>query len=528
MPELPPSYRVVPDAEFADRLERLLVRRLTAAAVRVDGRAADDTASNGLDPTLLARRPARRRLGTIATLGAAAAATVLVLTVTAMVRFRDESEPVGPPPTTPATPITTQQEPPTTAAPPSTTAAPPSTTAAPPSTVAVAPVAPTSPFDGTWALEGSSLAVEITRSGDGFDVVVRDDRSAVCSGAASLMTATGQIDDEGFLEIGQPLLTCDDGSQPTGVDDFTNQARQGLFFVYDPEDHILHDSNGNGDYQRLDSSTPPPLPPTPVWPQSSVEEARQAQALADAGDLAYTWQVDPRLISQVPEGSSDMELLQYLRNPGAEVVNRFLREELGWEEFVLGTESDPIGYDLLGLQYLRCAPGETNPLYPDAPCAPTIDDLTYEAVWLDLSQPDRQGIDGIWAVSGWTSTQFAQTDPRVREADATTKLEGYLQARVDGEGAETHGVEIDFLFPEPDDDPLLYASSTGAPYERFELELAAGPSWPRGDMAYTIRLFADGGTTVVEQTVDVWHPDGRTQYHIWGDATIETAARSNP
>jgi hypothetical protein len=521
MPELPPSYRVVPDAEFADRLERLLVRRLTASAVRVDGSAADDTASNEVEPTPLAHRPARRRLGTIVTLGAAAAATVLILSLTALVRFRDEPEPGGPPPTTPATPMTTQR-------PSSTTVAPPSTTVAPSSTVALAPVVPTSPFEGRWVLDGSSMAVEIARSSDGFDVVVRDDRSAVCSGTASLMTATGQIDEEGFLEVGQPVLTCDDGAQPTGVDDFTEQARQGLFFVYDPADNILHDSNGNGDYQRLDSTTPPSLPPTPLWPQSSVVEARQAQALADAGDPAYTWQVDPRLISQVPEGLTDMELLQYLRNPGAEVVNRFLRDELGWEEFVLGAESDPIGYHLLGLQYLRCAPGETNPLYPDAPCAPTIDDLTYEAVRLDLSQPDRQGIDGIWAVSGWTTTPFAQTEPRVREANATAKLEGYLQARVDGEGAETHGVEIEFLFPAADDDPLLYTTSTGAPYERFGLELAAGPSWPRGDLSYTIRLFADGGATVVEQTVDVWYADGSYQYHIWGHSTIETGPRSDP
>ena len=519
MPEPPSASRVVPDAEFADRLERLLVQRLTASAVPDDGWTGDDRWSIGLDPPLLARRPARRRLGANVALVAAAAATVLVLTVTALVRFRDEPAPVELPPATPASPTNTQEAP-------SPTAAPPSTTLAPPSTVAPAPVAPTSPFEGTWVLDGSSLAVEITRAGDGFDVVVRDDRSAVCSSAASLMTATGQIDEEGFLAIEQPLLTCDDGSQPTGVDDFTSQARQGLFFVYDPEDDILHDSNGNGDYQPLDAAMPEPLPPTPLWPQSSVEEARQAQALADAGDPAYAWQVDPRLISQVTAGLTDVELLGYLTNPGAEVANRFLREELGWEEFVLGRDSEPIGYELRGLQYLRCAPGETNPLYPDAPCAPTIDDLTYEAVLLDLSQPDRQGLDGIWAVSGWTATQFAQTDPGVLEADATAKLEGYLQARIDGEGAETHGVEIEFVFPEPDDNPLLYASSTGAPYERFELELAAEPSWPRANMAYTIRLFADGGTTVVEQTVDVWYSDGRSHYTVRGDSTVETGPRS--
>ena len=31
----------------------------------------------------------------------------------------------------------------------------------------------------------------------------------------------------------------------------------------------------------------------PVWPQTSLEEVRQAQELADAGDPRYTWQVSP-------------------------------------------------------------------------------------------------------------------------------------------------------------------------------------------------------------------------------------------
>ena len=88
MPEPPSASRVVPDAEFADRLERLLVQRLTASAVPDDGWTGDDRWSIGLDPPLLARRPARR-LGANVALVAAAAATVLVLTVTALVRFRD-------------------------------------------------------------------------------------------------------------------------------------------------------------------------------------------------------------------------------------------------------------------------------------------------------------------------------------------------------------------------------------------------------------------------------------------------------
>ena len=140
--------------------------------------------------------------------------------------------------------------------------------------------------------------------------------------------------------------------------------------------------------------------------------------------------------------------------------------------------------------YLRCAPGETNPLYPtawngdqEAPgghrCAPTIDELRYEAVRLDLSQPGRQGVDGIWVVSRSATTQFAQADPSVVEDEATARLERWLQARIDGEGAEGY-VEAFYLFGGPDDVPLLYATTTGAPYERYEIERVSEASWPYG------------------------------------------------
>ena len=37
-----------------------------------------------------------------------------------------------------------------------------------------------------------------------------------------------------------------------------------------------------------------------MWPQSTLEEVRAAQELADAGDPAYTWQVDPQLVEDDP------------------------------------------------------------------------------------------------------------------------------------------------------------------------------------------------------------------------------------
>ena len=261
-----------------------------------------------------------------------------------------------------------------------------------------------------------------------------------------------------------------------------------------------------GDPALTPTVTPMPTPDTrsssPIsggmWPQSSFDEVQRAQELADAGDPDYTWQVAPSLILY-EEGAAE---------PGdVELVNRFLREVLGWESFLYAPflESDING--VIGahtdLRYLRCAPGRTNPLYPPGPepetgelCAPTLDDLRYETVSLDLAQLDRQGRDGIWVVNQWRLTPFAQADPAVVEAQATERLEEFLAARIAGTGAEGRVR----LFREVDI-PLLYATTSGAPYERYEIERVEGPRWPDGLMTFSARLFADGDATVVEQKI---------------------------
>jgi hypothetical protein len=233
-----------------------------------------------------------------------------------------------------------------------------------------------------------------------------------------------------------------------------------------------------------------------MWPQSTLEEVRAAQELADAGDPAYTWQVD----SQLVEDDSWVE-----ERHQVELVDRFLREVLGWEAYMLHSSQGMAARGgLYEERYLRCAPGRTNPLYPPGPepewgelCAPTLDDLRYESVSLDLAQLDRQGPDGIWVVKRWRPTApFAQADPVAVEAQATQRLEEFLAARIAGNGAEGHvQVHRDV------DVPLLYASTSGAPYERYEIERIDGPRWPDGSMTFSSRLFADGDATVVEQHI---------------------------
>jgi hypothetical protein len=260
-------------------------------------------------------------------------------------------------------------------------------------------------------------------------------------------------------------------------------------------------------------------PPTSggMWPQSTLEEVRAAQELADAGDPAYTWQIDPQLV----EDDSWIE-----ERHQVELVDRFLREVLGWEAYMLNPQEGMARsgvYDVFYDQrYLRCAPGRTNPLYPPGPepdwgemCAPTLDDLRYESVSLDLAQLDRQDRDGIWVVNRWRLTEpFAQADPVRVEARATERLEEFLAARLAGEGAEGH-VQV-----EPDIDvPLLYATSSGAPYERYAIERVDGPRWPYGGVTFSARLFADGGATVVEQEIS-W--DRLRSGGLWLDANATT------
>jgi hypothetical protein len=260
-----------------------------------------------------------------------------------------------------------------------------------------------------------------------------------------------------------------------------------------------------------------------MWPQSTLDEVRAAQEFADAGDPAYTWQIGTQLTEDDPWAHVD-EL---------ELVDRFIREVLGWEAYLFnGWEGGDFNASIGGTdgwvdgaltdqRFLRCAPGRTNPLYPpradsERPgdsCAPTLDDLRYESVSLDLAQLARQGLDGIWVVNRWRLTApFAQADPVAVEAQATERLEEFLTARIAGTGAEGR-VQVDA----DTGVPLLYATTSGAPYERYEIERVDAPHWPDAHMTFSARLFADGDATVVEQEIR-WDQGGG----LWLDSHSTT------
>ncbi len=376
------------------------------------------------------------------------------------------------------------------------------------------------PFVGTWLstdTDGSSQTMEVVGSGgDDYEVVVRDDFATTCSGATSTMTGSGRLETDERLVIAQPELTCDDGTTPS-IGPPPQAELANYILELDTSTDEFVDRFGVV-WRRADSNDEPKAPSSVtvpasesetsggMWPQSTLEEVRAAQELADAGDADFTWQVEPELVSMEYEEPGQVEL-----------VDRFLREVLGWEAYRFhpteaGRARNGEYVDLDGQRYLRCAPGLTNPMYPPGPepetddetlarlrrgdlCAPTIDDLTYETVSLDLTQPADRGRDGIWVVNEWVPTApFAQADPAVVEAQGRERLEEFLAARVAGDGAEGRVQGYDGT-----DVPLLYASTSAASYERYEIGNVGRPRWPDASMTFSARLFTDGDTTVVEQ-----------------------------
>ncbi len=379
--------------------------------------------------------------------------------------------------------------------------------------------------------------------GDSLDVLVVDTIASVCDLAPSTMTGAGHVEDGIRLVIPTPDYTCDDASEPhllNGDPTPLNEVLKNLTYTLDPASgNLVFGATEVWERQPDPASSPTPAPttspdassepsaepttPGQMWPQTTLEEVRAAQEGADAGDPDYTWQVDSALVGDASPW-------------GSQVLDRFIREGLGWEEFRHGdglTYGDQGSY-YTELVFLRCAAGEANPLYPDDPnggdCAPTIDDTHYETVMLTLEQPVRRDPSGIWVVTEWhvlepseprfvfghlypdfTQGQVEQIVPPT-EAEATELLESFLGTRVSGDGAEQ------YLHTHPGEDPiseaelvpmLLYATTGGVPYERHEIEQTQGPQWPSGWREYKTSLFATDGTLVEQSFAVIRKEDGQ-------------------
>src|ERR671919_848241 len=109
------------------------------------------------------------------------------------------------------------------------------------------PAAQLSRFVGTWVstdLDGSTQTMVVRAAGEGaLEIEVRDDSARVCSGAPSTITGTGRVDGATVLVIPSPVLTCDDGSEPTVESGPPlGELLRNLTFVHDREADTLTDN----------------------------------------------------------------------------------------------------------------------------------------------------------------------------------------------------------------------------------------------------------------------------------------------
>ena len=376
------------------------------------------------------------------------------------------------------------------------------------------PAAEPGQFTGEWLTEqgdGMTYTMTIEIVGDGSaQMNMEHDVASVCSGAPFQVTGAGTVQADNKLVFGSPTLTCKDGSEPEDSSGLPLEERYlNLTFTYDPQSDTLTDSLG------LLWTRGIPNTPGINWPQTNVEEVQEAQRLADAGDPDYTWQLEPNMES-ILQGDGPVDT--------PEIFARFIQKELGWEEVALigvgdgGADSSEYGgFQIVSTELARCEPGKRNPHWPDDPlfggCAPTIDDLTYESVIVSVTQPDQQGPNGLWVASIISDVLSFKQAPAMTEVGIAEMMEGFIGARIAGEGAEQY-------LGTPDDRQhfevgYLYGTSTGAPYERGEFEIEDGETSDLGPLGGSIglmvRLFAQGGGTVVEQTfsLELEMPDHR-------------------
>jgi hypothetical protein len=105
------------------------------------------------------------------------------------------------------------------------------------------------------------------------------------------------------------------------------------------------------------------------------------------------------------------------------------------------------------------------------------------------------------------------------EAQVDELLNDFLEARIAGEGAEEYlSVSGDSVSACCNPPPLLYATTSGAPYDRAEFEPVLGIEWPYEYTAFKVRLFA--GDTVVEQLF-FWAANNHLKlvYNAYGHGT---------
>ncbi len=117
---------------------------------------------------------------------------------------------------------------------------------------------------------------------------------------------------------------------------------------------------------------------TGIWPQATLQDAEAAQSRADAGDPAYTWELD-----------------------GKTVLQRFAVDQLGWRGFTILEITDGSGSDAPGYN------NESDLSNPDASgpsrfitigCDAPGPGVTCPSATVTIQRLLRQDRTGIWSV----------------------------------------------------------------------------------------------------------------------------------
>jgi hypothetical protein len=330
----------------------------------------------------------------------------------------------------------------------------------------------------TWVAEedGRSLTLLVIGTEDGrYEVTLSDPASTHCADVGASVVGIGTLESDARMTVRWPEATCS----------FEPSADLGASWtlVLDREAERLTDPSGGVWLPLGDHRIDPPGPADVLWPQTSVEEARDAARRARAGDRDVAWQLDGG------RRNDDGQLLAI----------RFAEERLGWDARYLfggncafwdspdlpGGVCSPVIWTVVRCEAVR------NERYPGA-CASDEGDV-YEAIDVTVSQPGGGGVHGLWVVSGWVPSSFRQAVP-VSRAEVEQLLTGYLEARLAGSGAEPY--LVDFF---GDERSWVYAAHSGSPYVRYQIGRLGLPRWPAGQVWPEVRLVARDGSVVVER-----------------------------
>ncbi|MBI2236957.1 MAG: hypothetical protein HYU54_00295 [Actinobacteria bacterium] len=217
------------------------------------------------------------------------------------------------------------------------------------------------------------------------------------------------------------------------------------------------------------------------------------------------------------EGMWPQETRYGLQTDPEALAIQFAREILGWDDSKVYSSGSPEG-PVYRFRLLRCGP-EPNAFYPGEECAPTIDETRHQRVTVRLERP----LGRLWVVTRITEVAplFRPVPPS--EAEIRALLERFLAARVAGTGAERYIRES----PEGIEgfEEVLYSTTRGVPYERFEILEIWGPEWEGREYGATVRLIAEDETFIeeIEYTITpqdvresvLLRPSQGTSYGTW-------------